>query len=281
MATSAPAMAVSPSTCCATQTLDAEYSGNKPAWTFHLNVTNNCTNSIRISQIEFYTMGRLFFTDSDTKAITAGSTVTSSFGKIDMSGLFPSQDVARCHYSPGGTASEVQRITITDTAPPGGTFQLRFQHGTTQTTGNIAYPATPLQVQTALEGLSNIGAGNVSVAQGPNPNQYDVTFQGTLANSNVNELDVVNVSGVTGSVDTINAGDPVCDSPLCLDPIRTPWTGYSPCEVLLSDVTYALVTYQQLVGGQWVACGTPTRVDFLRASKCGGTAGCSGTYVVP
>jgi hypothetical protein len=279
MATSVPAMAQSPSTCCATQTLDAEYSGNKPAWTFHLNVTNTCTNSIRISQIQFVTMGSVFFTGSNTTAITAGSTVTRSWGKITMlSPFFSSQAQARCHYWSAGRQNEVQRITVTSTGGPPNSYRLIFDG---QTTAVITHPATAAEVQAALEGLSNIQPGDVSVT-GPVGGPYDVTFQGNLAFTNVPQMNSTSRVNVNVGISTITGGVATCGSPLCLNPIRTPWTGYEPCERLFADVTYALVTYQQLVSGTWVACGnSPTRVDFLRASRCGGTAGCSGTYVVP
>jgi hypothetical protein len=82
--------------------------------------------------------------------------------------------------TPSGTGtSEVQLITITGT-PTGGTFSLTFGG---QTTAAIAYNATAATVQTALQGLSTIGASNALVtgsAGGP----YTVTFAGALANTN-------------------------------------------------------------------------------------------------
>lgn len=83
-------------------------------------------------------------------------------------------------YDNLAAASEVQTITITG-APTGGTFTLTFDG---QTTAAIAYNATAATVQTALEGLSKIGAGNVAVTGGPLPGTaLTVTFQGRLANT--------------------------------------------------------------------------------------------------
>lgn len=76
------------------------------------------------------------------------------------------------------TGNETQTITLTAT---GGTFTLRFRG---QVTGNVAYNASAATVQTALEALSTIGAGNVSVtgsAGGP----WAVEFIGDLAEQNV------------------------------------------------------------------------------------------------
>src|SRR5260221_780463 len=66
-----------------------------------------------------------------------------------------------------------QTFTVTGAS---GTFTLTFNG---QTTGPLGFNATAAQVQTALQGLSTIGAGNVTVAQFGN--LYTVTFVGALA----------------------------------------------------------------------------------------------------
>lgn len=76
--------------------------------------------------------------------------------------------------TPGGTA-RVDTVAITG-GPTGGSFTLTYS---AQTTANIPYNATPGQVQSALEALSNIAPGDVFVtgnAGGP----YTVTWGGTL-----------------------------------------------------------------------------------------------------
>lgn len=57
----------------------------------------------------------------------------------------------------------------------GGTFTLTYDG---QTTGAIAYDALAATVQTALEGLGNIGAGNISVSG--SPGEWGYAFQGAL-----------------------------------------------------------------------------------------------------
>lgn len=54
-----------------------------------------------------------------------------------------------------------------------------------QTTSSIDDDATPAQVQAALEALSNLAPGDVVVAGTSNPIAMTVTFQGTLADTNV------------------------------------------------------------------------------------------------
>ncbi|WP_280186017.1 MULTISPECIES: hypothetical protein [Nocardia] len=81
----------------------------------------------------------------------------------------------------GAVASnEIQTVTITG-SPTGGSFTLTFQG---QTTTSIAYNAAAAAVQSALEALSTIGTGNVTVtgaASGP----YTCTFTGDLAQLNL------------------------------------------------------------------------------------------------
>jgi hypothetical protein len=92
-------------------------------------------------------------------------------GKLTASGL----------YAPyKAVSNEVQTVTITG-APTGGTFTLTWSG---QTTGAIAYNATAATVQTALEALSNIAPGDVTVtgnAGGP----YTLTWGGTQLGEDV------------------------------------------------------------------------------------------------
>lgn len=86
--------------------------------------------------------------------------------------------------STGGT-DEVQTVTITGT-PTGGTFTLTYSG---QTTTAIPYNATAAALRSALEGLSNIGVGDVTVTGGPGPGTpYVVTFTGALGNTDVAQM---------------------------------------------------------------------------------------------
>lgn len=111
--------------------------------------------------------------------------------------------------------NEIQSIAFNGTIT-GGTYKLGFN---SVLTSSIAYTATASQVQTALQGLSSIGAGNVAVA-GTNP--MLVTFQGALANTNVATMAKDDSALVNG---TINIGLPqagsagrVADTDIHLDP---------------------------------------------------------------
>lgn len=88
---------------------------------------------------------------------------------------------------------EVQQVAITG-GPTGGSFTLTLDG---QTTGAIAYNATAAQVQTALEALSNIDPGDVTVTGGPLPDTaVTVTFGGQYANTNVPQMTAT--SSLTG-----------------------------------------------------------------------------------
>ncbi|MDX6634897.1 MAG: hypothetical protein QOF06_1100 [Solirubrobacterales bacterium] len=82
--------------------------------------------------------------------------------------------------------SEVQELTVRAT---GGTYQL-YLGGIP--TDPIAYNASAAAVDSALEGLSSVGAGNVSVSGGPGDalgdTPYTIAFQGTLADTDVEQI---------------------------------------------------------------------------------------------
>lgn len=97
-------------------------------------------------------------------------------GKVTASNLY-------APYS--GPRSEVQTVTVTG-GPTGGSYTLTFSG---QTTAGIPYNATAAQVKTALEALSNIGAGEVAVSGGPHPGTaIVVTFGGQYLGDDVAQM---------------------------------------------------------------------------------------------
>jgi len=93
----------------------------------------------------------------------------------------------------GAGAAEVQTVTITGT-PTGGDFTLTNDG---QTTADIAFDAAASAVQSALEALSNLAPGDVTVS-GAAGGPYTVTF--TVTQGNVPQL-TADGSGLTGGVD--------------------------------------------------------------------------------
>lgn len=117
-------------------------------------------------------------------------------GKLTASGL----------YAPyAAVSNEVETLTVTG-GPTGGTFTITFSG---QTTAAIAYNATAAAVQTALEALSNVNPGDITVtgnAGGP----WTLTFGGQYLGEDVTQ--VTTTESFTGgttpdiTVDTTTAG---------------------------------------------------------------------------
>jgi hypothetical protein len=149
------------------------------------------------------------------------SVITDQTKTFDISCLERNPSVLNLFYTKGTAPSvsgagtnEVQTVTITG-APTGGTFVLTY--GNVATT-DIAYNAAAATVQTAIQALPGIGAGNATVtgaAGGP----YTVTFTGALAGQNLPQLTATSdltggttpnvavattTQGVAGSLVTVN-----------------------------------------------------------------------------
>jgi hypothetical protein len=96
----------------------------------------------------------------------------------------PARTRAGC-YAPIEGVNEVQRLTITGT-PTGGSFTLTYAGETTTALNHNASVAT---IQAALDALSNVDPGDITVAGGPLPGTFvTFTFGGGLAETNVSEM---------------------------------------------------------------------------------------------
>jgi hypothetical protein len=101
------------------------------------------------------------------------------------------------------STNEIQAVTVKAT---GGKFTLAFGG---KETAELAFNATAAQVKTALEGLTSIGAANVTVANGPGDENgtkpYEVTFTGALAGTDVAEISATSGPGtpLTGGAATV------------------------------------------------------------------------------
>jgi hypothetical protein len=93
----------------------------------------------------------------------------------------------------GALVSDVQTISVSG-APTAGTFQLAFD-GQTTAAPPVPFNATAAQLETALGGLSNVGAGGVACSGGPLPGtSVTVTFAGPLS---VGAQPVISAAGST------------------------------------------------------------------------------------
>jgi sugar lactone lactonase YvrE len=98
-------------------------------------------------------------------------------------------------YDAEGTLgiNEVQRVLLFEVT--GGTFKLKFGG---QETGTLPFSASAEEVKAALEALSSIGAGNISVER-PKEKEFFITFTGALGHTDVEAI-VGDPSGLTGGV---------------------------------------------------------------------------------
>lgn len=114
------------------------------------------------------------------------------------SGVTLGKVTATSLYGPyAGRASEVQTINLG--AATAGTVTIGFDG---ETTAAIAFNATAATVQTELEKLSNVQAGDIVVTGGPLPGTITLTFGGQYAGKDVSQV-VVTPTGLTGGAVTV------------------------------------------------------------------------------
>lgn len=92
------------------------------------------------------------------------------------------------------SVNEVQTPTLSSGSSSGGTFTLTFQG---ETTAAIAYNASAATVKAALEALTTIGEGNVTVSGTQIDTGYTVTFVNALAAMDIPIMTIT--SSLTGS----------------------------------------------------------------------------------
>lgn len=150
-------------------------------------ITGNSTNTSDFVYLSANASGRAIF-EGCSFITEYGSALTnvpvnenSNYGVlsfVNCSGINP---VTVKTWGTITNAQQTLQIGVTGGIPTGGTFTLTFGG---QTTSALAYNASAATIQTALQALSSIGAGNV-VCSGGNIISYPVrvTFQGTLANA--------------------------------------------------------------------------------------------------
>lgn len=137
---------------------------------------------------------------------------------------------------PTGGTNEIQVVDLASGTASGGTFTLTFDG---DTTAAIAYNAAASAVQSALEALDSIGAGNITVSGTDIGTGYTCTFVNDLGGQNVAQM-TIDDSSLTGSspvgqVTTSQAGAAGDDVVIDLDlPIKY---GLNQSSVTLNSLT--------------------------------------------
>jgi hypothetical protein len=160
--------------------------------------------------------------------------------------------------------NELQEISVTAT---GGTYKLNFEApkpgGVKQNTTSIPYNASAGEVQSALESLSGIGIGNVTVTSAKS-GSYTVEFSGPLADTDVRGLRVLEGSPLTGgSAEAVvvrnGASSPeVCTGLECREGVEGPGPGqFGGLRGIAVDSQGDLYTYESAdsTGGEGCAEG--------------------------
>ncbi len=197
---------------------------------------------------------------------SAGGPYTLTFG--ELLGYAPQAEVTAV----GGT-DEIQTITLASTIA-GDSFYITYAG---QTTTDIAYDAAAATVQSALEVLSNVTAGDILVtgsAGGP----WTLTFDQLLANTNV---DQVTGDAGTDEIQTITLGSTVAgdtfditysgQTTTMIDYMASAETVQAALEVL-SNITAGDVVVSGSAGGPYTLT-FDTLLGFTDLSEVTGTAG--------
>lgn len=118
--------------------------------------------------------------------------------------IIKTSDPFKAAQVPSPAPSNASQTLTPSTTLTSGSFYLKFRGQTTAS--SVAYNASAATIQTALEGLSTIGSGNVVCSGGPiNTSAVLVTFLGSLGGQAIEDLiEVVSASlnpqSVTGEI---------------------------------------------------------------------------------
>ena len=198
------------------QTINAEGTGNDGLTVSLSAVIGGLTVSGSFEMFDFYTAADLkselerVFTDDGVGGVVCNVTKDGYEFEIEYAGAAAGINISATamHQATSTTTSnnlftiqeggptgdsEVQVITLQGGAT-GGTFTLTFDG---QTTSGLAFDISAANLETALEGLSSIGSGNVTVT-GDDGGPWTVTFGGTLA--------ATDVSLITGDASSLTGG---------------------------------------------------------------------------
>ena len=152
--------------------------------------------------------------DLPTMAVSSeGGSASESLASINSASFIETQNANNSKIKidgyPSQTTNETQTLSITGGAPTTGTFKLTLNG---QTTAAIAYNATAADIQAALEALSGIEVGDVSVSGSDLPaGEITVEFTGNLAGIDIAKMTVSDDgsmdAGVVSMTETTKGND--------------------------------------------------------------------------
>ena len=134
-----------------------------------------------------------------------GGSTAATLAAFDASTFIQTQNAqnakVRIDGFPAGSQNEVQTLSITGGTPTTGTFKLTLNG---ETTAALAYNATAADIQSALEALSGVNAGDVIVS-GTNLAAGDITvqFAGNLAETDIDKMSVSDTDSMDAGIITV------------------------------------------------------------------------------
>lgn len=130
--------------------------------------------------------------DGSTQEVQVLKLKESPIAVQDMFTIIPDPTIVVTEVIKGAAGvNEIQKVAI-DQVCQDGSFTLSYD----SSSAVISYGATSAQVVTALESTASISSGDVAV-QKLSDTEYDITFQGSLAGTDVDLL-IANSSGLIG-----------------------------------------------------------------------------------
>ena len=141
--------------------------------------------------------------DLPTMAVsTEGGSTSESLASLGSASFIQTQNANNAKVKidgfPFGTTNEVQTLSITGGVPTTGTFRLTLNG---ETTGTIAYNASAADLQAALEALSGIEVGDVSVTGSDLPTgDIAIEFTGNLAGIDITKMTVSDDSSMDAGI---------------------------------------------------------------------------------
>lgn len=155
--------------------------------------TDPLSGQINVLASQNYTMKRVGIT-IDSTSVAADS----NGNKIVPNGTILAHVESTDKYVPyGGATAEAQTIGLGSATA--GTVKIKFAG---KETAAIAFDATAAEVQTALEALSTVEPGDVTVTGGPFPGVLTLAFGGNYENEDVPAI-TATATGLTGGAVTI------------------------------------------------------------------------------
>src|SRR5688572_5101272 len=117
--------------------------------------------------------------------VTDGTESAASIGLTDEGALMGAPAVSVTDVAVGQAAPNTsEEWTLNNGGATTGTFDLVFDDGTTrEVVAGVDFDETALSLDTLLEALGNIGAGNITAATDLDPGPTTLTFGGALANT--------------------------------------------------------------------------------------------------